>query len=625
MSLISLREIGIAFGGPLILDNLSLDIHKGQRICILGRNGSGKSTLMKIMSKQLKPDAGEISFATGLHLAYLTQTVPENVSGTAFDVVARGAGPVGECLAAYHQELLHPSHPDRLHDLQHNLTTQDGWKLDPIVKRVLNQVQIDGDVPFASLSGGMRRRVFLARALVTEPELLLLDEPTNHLDLESIAWLEEFILTSKLTVIFVTHDRRLLRKLATRIIEIDRGQLVDWSCDYPTFLERKQAVLVNEEKEWEKFDKKLAQEEVWIRQGIKARRTRNEGRVRALIKMRNERRKRRERMGNVSMSISTAERSGDRVLEAKSVSFSYGDKIIIRDFSYALSRQDRIGIIGPNGCGKTTLLNLMLGKLQPQSGSVEVGEQVSPIYFDQLRKGIDPEKSVWENVNPSGGERVIINGQSRHVVGYLQDFLFTSDRAKAPVKQLSGGEKHRLLLARLFSEPSNLLIFDEPTNDLDTETLELLEEVLSNYEGTLIVVSHDREFLNNVVTSALIFDHNHNVNEYIGGYDDWKKQIDQMIETAKPPAKVEKKEPPKAAPVQATKKLSYKENKELENLPHLIESLEKEQEAIHQALMDFEKCKEPGFVKTSNTRLTEIEAELGAAYVRWEELEKRVQ
>ncbi len=623
MSLIGLRNIRIAFGGPLILENLSLDIHKGQRICILGRNGVGKSTLMKIMCQQLQPDSGEISFATGLQAAYLSQEVPDNLRGTAGEVVAAGAGPTGEMLATYHRELAEPTDTDLLHKLQHELTTQDGWKIETIVKRVLSQVQVDPDVSWESLSGGMRRRVFLARTLVTEPDVLLLDEPTNHLDLESIAWLENFLLSSQLTVVFVTHDRRLLRKVATRIIEIDRGQVVDWSCDYPTFLERKQAVLDNEEKAWARFDKKLVQEEVWIRQGIKARRTRNEGRVRALIKMREERRRRRERLGKVSMTISTAERSGDRVLQAKNVSFAYGQKPLIRDFSFTLTRGDRIGIIGPNGCGKTTLLNLLLGKLAPQQGRVELGTRVLPIYFEQLRLGIDPAKTVSENVVPSGGDRVTINGQSRHIIGYLQDFLFTSERARTPFKQLSGGEKYRLLLARLFTQPSNLLIFDEPTNDLDTETLELLEEVLADYKGTLMVVSHDREFLNNVVTSALIFGNNFRVNEYIGGYDDWEKQLAQLSTTARPEPLAPKEKAARPYPDKAAKKLSYKETRELEALPGLIESLEKEQAAIQQQLADFKQCQQPGFVTQSKARLAQIGTELARAYTQWGELEQR--
>jgi len=623
MSLICLRNLHIAFGGLPVLDGLSLDIHKGQRVCILGRHGTGKSTLLRIMSRELKPDAGEVSFSTGLRTAHLAQDVPGAVTGSAFEVVAEGAGPAGALLAAYHRQLNRPTDPESLQALQHELTVQDAWPMEYAIKRALEEVGVDPEAEFASLSGGMKRRVFLARALATGPEVLLLDEPTNHLDLESIAWLETFILASRLTVVFVTHDRRLLRKLATRIIEIDRGRIVDWSCDYPTFLERKQAVLENEAKEWAQFDKKLAQEEIWIRQGIRARRTRNEGRVRQLLQMREERRKRRERMGQVAMAISLAERSGDRVLEAKGLTFGYGPSAIVRDLDFTLARGDRVGIVGPNGCGKTTLIHLLLGRLAPQAGSVEPGANVLPVYFDQLREGIDPDKTVWENVAPEGMDRVMINGVLRHVVGYLQDFLFTSDRAKAPVRHLSGGERHRLLLAKLFTVPSNLLIFDEPTNDLDTETLELLEEVLLEYPGTLLVVSHDREFLNNVVTSALVFGKDGQVHEFVGGYDDWERQLANL--TAKPAAAAgnsEKPAPAKSAKrPAAARKLSFNEKRELENLPAKIESLETEEQDLHAKLADFAACQQPGFVKQAKTRLEQISAELSQAFLRWEELE----
>jgi ATP-binding cassette subfamily F protein uup len=621
MSLISLRNIRIAFDTPLILDDLSLDIHKGQRICILGRNGAGKSTLMRIITGELKPDAGEITLSPGLRISRLSQEVPDTLAGTTFEVVAAGAGPAGEALVAYHRELADPTDPDLLHKLQHEYVAHESWNVETVVNRVLDQVQVAPDLPFASLSGGMRRRVFLAAALVREPDVLLLDEPTNHLDLESIAWLESFLLSSPLTVLFVTHDRRLLRKLATRIVEIDRGRIVDWSCDYPTFLERKQAVLDNEETAWELFDKKLAQEEVWIRRGVKARRTRCEGRVSALMKMREERRQRRNRTGQVSMSISGSERSGDRVLEAKNVTFAYGQKPLLQNFSFSLTRGDRVGIIGPNGCGKTTLLNLLLGKLAPQSGSIELGSQVFPLYFDQLREGIDPEKTVWENLAPDGRDTVSINGKPRHVVSYLQDFLFTSERARTRVRLLSGGERHRLLLARLFMQPANLLIFDEPTNDLDTETLELLEEVLLEYQGTLIVVSHDREFLNNVVTSALIFGKDSTVNEFVGGYDDWERQLAQNAVAAAPRPAVQKDRVAAQPAAAVVRKLSFKEKKELQELPARIETLEGEQREIHLRLADFTLCQKPGFVAQTKSRLTEIEADLALAYARWEELD----
>jgi ATP-binding cassette subfamily F protein uup len=618
----SLQNIRLAFGGPALLENVSLDILKGQRICILGRNGAGKSTLLRIMSGQHKPDAGEVIPAPGLHVAHLEQNVPETVAGTAFEAVASGAGAAGAALAAYHRELASPTDAEHMHSVQHELNHWEGWKIEPVVKRVLTQVQVSPEVPFAALSGGLRRRVFLARALVQEPDILLLDEPTNHLDLESIAWLENFLVSSRLTVVFVTHDRRLLRKLATRIVEIDRGKMTDWSCDYPTFLERKQAFLDIEEKEWNQFDKKLAQEEVWIRQGIRARRTRNEGRVRALKSMREARRQRRNRLGQVSLTISTAERSGDKVLEAKNVSFGYGENTLLRDFSFTLSRGDRVGIIGPNGCGKTTLLNLFLGKLLPQKGQIELGSQVAPLYFDQLRAGIDLEKTVWENVAPEGGDTVFINNAPRHVIGYLQDFLFTPDRARTPVKILSGGERHRLLLARLFTAPANLLIFDEPTNDLDTETLELLEEVLLNYPGTLLVVSHDREFLNNVVTSALIFAPDHTLNEYVGGYDDWERQLAAAAPPSVTGVSAPKDNIPAPPAESKARKLSFKEKRELEALPALIETLDAEQEKLLVQLADFTQCQRPGFAAQTKTRLSEIENELKTAYARWEELEK---
>ncbi len=620
MAFISLRNISISFGEPPILDDISLDIHKGQRVCVLGRNGSGKSTLMRIIAGERKPDSGDIGIAPGLKISYLQQEVPDTIAGTAFETVASGAGPMGETLAAYYRLLAAQSGHEALDRLQREITDREGWKAETVIRRVLEQVGVHPDADFSSLSGGMRRRVLLARALAREPDALLLDEPTNHLDLGSIVWLEDFIISSKLTVLFVTHDRRLLRKLATRIVEIDRGKIVDWSCDYPTFLERKQAVLDNEEKEWARFDKKLAQEEAWIRRGVKARRTRCEGRVRALLKMREERKKRRERTGQVSMAINAGRRSGDRVLEARNVSFAYGPKRVIDNFSFGLTRGDRVGIIGPNGSGKTTLLNLLLGKLPPLRGSIELGAQVLPLYFDQLREGVDPEKTVWENLVPEGGDTVFINGKPRHVVSYLQDFLFTSERARTRVRLLSGGERHRLLLARLFISPSNLLVFDEPTNDLDTETLELLEEVLLEYKGTLIVVSHDREFLNNVVTSALIFGKDGTVNEFVGGYDDWERQLANTPGPSVPPA-AEKEKVPARKSAETVRKMTFREKKELQDLPSLIEKLEAERQQIHLQMADLSLCRKPGFVARAKSRLAEIETALAKTYARWEELD----
>lgn len=622
MSLLSLHTVSIAFGGPLLLDAVSLDIEKGQRISFLGRNGAGKSTLMKIVAGLLPPDSGEIITAPGIRVAYLPQDVPESLDGTVYNVVARGAGHVGEHLALLHEAQQLHEHNDEIEKLHHAIEEAHGWPLQVIIDRVLSQTSLDGDTLFNTLSGGMRRRVFMARALVMEPDLLLLDEPTNHLDIASIAWLESFLLSTKVTVLFVTHDRRLLKRLATRIIELDRGKVVDWSCDYTTFLKRKQSVLDAEEREWERFDKKLSQEEVWIRKGIQARRTRNEGRVRALLRMRSERSKRRERSGTVAMAISQADRSGTRVLEAKGLSFYYENRPIVRELDVTVVRGDRVGIIGPNGCGKTTLLNLLLGKTLPQAGTVENGTRVEPVYFDQFRQALDPEKTVWENTAPGGGDMVFVNGESKHVISYLQDFLFTPDRAKSPVKQLSGGERNRLMLARLFTQPSNLLVLDEPTNDLDSETLELLEELLTSYAGTILLVSHDREFLNNVVTSTLVFEGEGYVKEYVGGYDDWERQRERALaaaQTKKTAAALTKERP--CTDTKTGKKRSYREEQEFAQLPLQIELWEQEQSNLTELAGDPENYKKEGFALDNSKRLMELEEQIAAAYERWNKLE----
>jgi ATP-binding cassette subfamily F protein uup len=624
MSLVSLHNISIAFGGPLLLENVSLDIQKGQRISFLGRNGAGKSTFMKIIAGETMPDSGEIITSPGVTIAYLPQNVFVGIKGSVFEVVAQGAGESGIKLAELHKLVALHGDSARIADLHQSLDHHDGWRVQTAIERILDQTELNADSDFETLSGGMRRRVFLARALVSGPQLLLLDEPTNHLDIESISWLESFILAAKMTVLFVTHDRRLLRRLATRIIELDRGRLVDWSCDYETFLARKQAVLDAEEKEWERFDKKLAQEEVWIRKGIKARRTRNEGRVRALIRMRDQRRKRREKSGAVSMTISAANRSGDRVLEAEKVSFSYNDTPLIRDLTTTVMRGDKIGIIGPNGCGKTTLINLLLGRIVPQAGTIRFGAKVAPAYSDQLREVLAPDKTVWENVAPGGADTVFVNGVAKHVISYLQDFLFTSDRAKCPVKQLSGGERNRLMLARMFTQPANVLVFDEPTNDLDTETLELLEEILLDFKGTVIVVSHDREFLNNVVTQTLAFEGNATVKEYVGGYDDWERQRKKPAKAVpKVPSASMKKGPATPCEQQGPKKLSFKENRELESLPDRIEQLERDLEQLNSQMADPAFYGKPGFVTAARIRAAGIGKELHGLYARWQELEQR--
>ncbi|MFW5813765.1 MAG: ATP-binding cassette domain-containing protein [Fibrobacterota bacterium] len=621
MSLLSLSKIQMAFGGPPVLDDVTLDIHKGQRISFLGRNGAGKSTLMKIIAGLTPPDGGEIITSPGTRTAYLPQDIPVEVGGSVYEIVARGAGSVGEDLISLHNAAVSNPDPAALQNTHTRIDELDGWRVSGVVDKVISLTQLDADAQFSTLSGGMKRRVLLARALVNEPDLLLLDEPTNHMDIDSINWLESFILGSKLTVLFVTHDRRLLRRIATRIIELDRGKLVDWSCDYDTFLHRKQAILDAEEKSWELFDKKLAQEEVWIRKGIKARRTRNEGRVRALKKLREERKKRRERSGTVSMEISQAGRSGNRVLEVENLSFSYDGKPIVKDVTTTVMRGDRVGIIGPNGCGKTTFLDLLLGKQKPRAGEVRAGTNVEVSYFDQFREVLDPEKTVWENVAPGGGDTVFVNGSPKHVISYLRDFLFTSERAKSPVKQLSGGERNRLMLARMFTKPANVLVLDEPTNDLDTDTLELLEELLSDFAGTVLVVSHDREFLNNIVTSVFAFEGDGVVKEYVGGYDDWERQSSARKKEAlqSMPVQKKKKEPPAAK--DTPRKLTYREKKELESLPGLIERLESEYSDLGNQISDPQNLKKQGFASEAQARLQQIDSELEEAYGRWEELE----
>ena len=629
MAYINLRNISLAFGGPPLFEDISLRIGKGERICLLGRNGTGKSTLLKVIAGELPPDGGIIDRQQGLRVARLEQDIPSELHGTIYEAIAQGLGPIGEHLSRYHnlsqrmdggEANLH----DKLSDEQHALENCDGWAHQQIIEQVLSRLKLPADLPVASLSGGILRRVLLARALAIDPDILLLDEPTNHLDIESITWLEEFLQRENITLVFVTHDRAFLRKLATRIVEIDRGRLFDFACDYDTFLLRKDDLLHAETQERARFDKKLAEEEIWVRKGIKARRTRNEGRVRALKKMREEFRQRRERLGTARFNLQEAERSGKLVAEVKGLSFTYGDSPeikdsgtpIIKDFSTTVIRGDRIGIIGPNGSGKTTLLKLLLGELSPQQGKVKLGTNLQTIYFDQLREQLDPELTVQQNL---AGEQdtVMIGGKSRHVIGYLQDFLFSPDRIRSPVRILSGGERNRLLLARLFTREANVLVLDEPTNDLDLETLDLLEELLAEFKGTLFLVSHDRAFLNRVVTSTIVFEGDGQVNEYIGGYDDWLQQRPQPKNDLKPKQPLAEK--PKK---ERARKLTFKEKQEVVELPLRIEALETEVAQLHAKMADPDFYRTAGAqVAAATTRLETLEAELVEAYARWEELE----
>jgi ATP-binding cassette subfamily F protein uup len=624
MSVISLRGIGLSFGGPAILENVDLEVERGERLCLVGRNGAGKSTLFKVLAREIQADEGTYHVDPATRVSRLAQDVPQDVSGTVYDVVAGGLGGLGELLKDYHRVSESvaddPSLVDELSRIQHALEAQHGWSLQQRIDTVLSRLQLDADVDFTSLSGGWKRRTLLAQALVAEPDVLLLDEPTNHLDIDMIAWLEDFLRNYKGTLIFITHDRMFLRRMATRIIELDRGRMTSWPGDYDRYLERKQALLDSEANQQAEFDKKLAKEETWVRQGIKARRTRNEGRVRALKKMREEYAARRKEMGQAKIRVQDAGLSGRIVIEAEHLSYAWQGEPIINDFSTTIMRGDKIGIIGPNGCGKTTLLNLMLGKLEPQQGKLRIGTKLEVAYFDQLRAQLDPEKSVQDNV-ADGADKITVAGNTLHVISYLQDFLFSPERARTPVKALSGGERNRLLLARIFTRPSNVLVLDEPTNDLDVDTLELLESLLIEYAGTILLVSHDREFINNVVTSTLVFEGQGRVAEYVGGYDDWLRQRQANKPVEEKPGVVNS-ETSLAEPTSKPRKLSYKEQRELEQLPARIEALETEQNALQ------DKMASPDFyqqaveqISVASERLRQLDDELTRAYTRWEELE----
>ena len=626
MPLVALRNVSIAFGGPAVLDHASLGIDRGERVCLLGRNGAGKSTLMSLIDRTLVPDDGDVVWQTGISVARLEQEVPGDVEGTTFDVVAAGLGATGDLLARYHaashrvateQSDAALRELDRLH---HDLDVAGAWELQTRVDTVLQHLGLDADAPFASASGGRKRQTLLARALVHEPDLLLLDEPTNHLDVDAIEWMEEFLVARGTTLLFVTHDRAFLRRVATRIVELDRGRLVDWGPDYDRYVERKASALDAESKQWAEFDRTLAKEEVWIRTGIQARRTRNEGRVRALEALRVERSVRRERVGNVRLQAQEAERSGRLVVEARDVDFSRGDRAIVRGLTTTIMRGDRVGLIGPNGSGKTTLLRLLLGELEPDTGSIRMGTGLEIAYFDQLREQLDPERSVFDSV-ADGAEFVQVGGARRHVHGYLEDFLFRPERARTPVGALSGGERNRLLLARLFTRRFNLLVMDEPTNDLDLETLDLLEALLVEFSGTLLLVSHDRAFLDNTVTSTLVFEGGGRIGEYVGGYSDWVRQRTPVAAPAPAPAPKRVSPPTKAPREPKQRRLTFKERGELASLPDLIDAKEREREQVYLSLADPALLRDGAAVNEARSRLATLETEIGALTARWEELE----
>jgi ATP-binding cassette subfamily F protein uup len=599
MALISLQHVSMGFGGPRLLEEVNLQIEGGESIGLLGRNGAGKSTLLKLISGDIEPHQGTIARQQNIRTAYLPQEVLQNLSGRVADIIASGLEAITSPLDDEHQ-----------------------WQRQHQVDKIISHMDLDPEAKIETLSAGMKRRVYLARGLVREPNLLLLDEPTNHLDINAIDWLESFLKRWNGTLLFVTHDRVFLQSLAKRIIELDRGQLFDWNCDYPTFLKRKEEMLSAEQTQNALFDKKLAQEEAWIRQGIEARRTRNEGRVRALKRLREQRKERRELAGKVRMQIGSETKSGRLVIEAENISYSYFEKMIIRDFTATIQRSDKIGIIGANGSGKTTLLKLLMGQLKPTKGHVEHGTNIEMAYFDQLRSQLDETKSVLDNVG-QGRDVITINGKSRNLIGYLEDFLFTRERARTPISALSGGERNRLLLARLFTQPANLLVLDEPTNDLDIETLEILEDLLLEYEGTLLLVSHDRAFLNNIVTSIYVLDDSGTVAEYIGGYDEWHKLILDSIpvsDVTKPATTKQTVSPTGSR--SAPRKLSYNEKRELEELPKKIEALEFEQHELNQKMELPEFYQQSGDIITRAVEhLQQIQDELSRLYYRWDELE----
>jgi ATP-binding cassette subfamily F protein uup len=622
VALISYRNLSVSFGGPLLLDDVGISIEKKERICLLGRNGEGKSTLLRILSGQIEADKGESERVPDFRVAKLDQEIPSGVEGSVFDVVAQGLGKKANVLRSYNQATLQLSEnpddsilADEVDRLQSELDETDGWSLDHQVASIIDRVGLKPDDAFDTLSGGNKSRALLARALVGQPHLLILDEPTNHLDFEGIEWLEKFLQKAEFSSLFVSHDRSFIRSVSTRILELDRGNLTSWNCGYDKFLERKAEILSAEEKQNAVFDKKLAEEEVWIRKGIQARRTRNEGRVRALFKLREERSNRRELQGKSNLSANQGQTSGRKVITVKDVDFGWDENKIVHDFSTTIWRGDKLGVVGLNGSGKSTLLKLMLKKLEPTCGTVEHGTKLEVAYFDQHKEIVNENLSVAENVAPNG-DTVTINGNSKHILSYLKDFLFLPETARAPAKMLSGGERARLLLAKLFLQPANLLVMDEPTNDLDIETIELLEERLLQFEGTLLLVSHDRAFLNNVVTGTLALDGEGGITEYAGGCDQWlsDRELAKNMSNSKKP---------KAVPVKSKpKKLSNKEKEALTELPKQIERMEAERDQITAAMQNPDYYRNPKSDPTGDqANLEKLEVQIASSYSRWEELE----
>jgi ATP-binding cassette subfamily F protein uup len=630
MTILTLTDVSLAYGHQPLLDHVDLQISKGERVCLVGRNGTGKSTLFRVISGVVQPDEGEIRHKDTLRLAHLEQEVPPDTADTVFEAVASGIGDRGRLLTEYHNAVHHVGEPhafslDRLAELQHRIEVMDGWNINQKVETVLSRLSLPADKHLAACSGGIRRRVMLAQVLVSDPDLLLLDEPTNHMDITAITWLEEFLLSYQGALLFITHDRTFLRHLATRIIDLDRGRLTSFAGSFDDYLRKKEELLEIETRANAKFDRKLAEHEAWIRKGIKARRTRNEGRVRTLQSMRRARRQRIGLQGKVNIDVDSSYLSGKLVADLLQVRFNYGDHCILRDLTTRILRGDRVGIIGPNGSGKSTLLKLIVGELSPDSGQIVMGTRLQVAYFDQQRARLVSEKTVRDNIS-EGKDFIKIKGRSRHVISYLKDFLFPPERIDSPVKSLSGGERNRVLLAKIFTQPANLMVFDEPTNDLDVDTLELLEDLLIDYEGTLLLVSHDRTFLDNVVTSTLVFEGDGRVEEYVGGYEDWLWQRNNRVAPDKPfkdRAETIKKASPKERRDGSLKqKLGYKEKRELEALPGCIEKLEGEQQQLEQKVSQsefYQQDKET--ITVTLARLDQIHEALQHAYDRWEYLD----